>query len=427
MNSTKGKRERVGRMMMMHSNSREDIKEAYAGDIVAIAGLKETTTGDTLCDPNKPVVLERWTFPDPVIEIAVEPKTKSDQEKMSVASASASGCRRPVLPRQDRPRIRPDDHEGHGRASPRHPGRPHEARVQGRGEHRRSRRWPIARPSADAAEIDYTHKKQSGGSGQFARVKLAVRAAKPVQASCSKARSSAVRSEGIHPGRRKGHRSRSWKTVRWPASRSSTSRRRWSTVPTTMWTPPFWRSKSRVRVGVPRRASEGQGDPKAARADDEGRGCDPGRLYAGDVIGDLNSRRGQIQGTEPRGNAVAINAFVPLANMFGYVNTLRSACLRAARSTRCSSITMSRFRRRSQKIKRNTLKEIRPEPGQQLTRRQSRLRRAIKMAKAKFERNKPHVNIGTIGHVDHGKTTLTAAITMVWRKHPAVISRRMTD
>ena len=137
LNSTKGKRERVGRMMMMHSNNREEIDEAFAGDIIALAGLKDTTTGDTLCDPQKPVVLETMTFPEPVIEIAVEPKTKNDQEKMSQGLAPPGG-RGSVLPRRDRHRERPDDHEGHGRASSRHPGRPPEARVQGRGQYRRA-------------------------------------------------------------------------------------------------------------------------------------------------------------------------------------------------------------------------------------------------------------------------------------------------
>ena len=130
MNSTKGKRERVGRMVMMHSNKQDEITEAYAGDIVALAGLKETTTGDTLCDPNKPVVLETMTFPDPVIEIAVEPKTKADQEKMSVGLQRLA-AEDPSFRVETDHEVRPDDHERHGRASPRHPDRPSEARIQG--------------------------------------------------------------------------------------------------------------------------------------------------------------------------------------------------------------------------------------------------------------------------------------------------------
>src|SRR5204862_1307650 len=86
-NSTRDRKERIGRMLLMHANNREDIKEAYAGDIVALAGLKEARTGDTLCDPNKPVILEKMEFPEPVIEIAIEPKTKADQEKLGIALA----------------------------------------------------------------------------------------------------------------------------------------------------------------------------------------------------------------------------------------------------------------------------------------------------------------------------------------------------
>ncbi len=137
LNSTKGKRERVGRMMMMHSNNREEIDEAFAGDIIALAGLKETTTGDTLCDPQKPVVLETMTFPDPVIEIAVEPKTKADQEKMS-QGLQRLAAEDPSFRVETDIEFGTDDHEGDGRASPRHPRRPVEARVQGRGEHRRA-------------------------------------------------------------------------------------------------------------------------------------------------------------------------------------------------------------------------------------------------------------------------------------------------
>ena len=119
LNSTKDKRERVGRMVLMHANYREEIEEAYAGDIVAFVGLKDTRTGDTLCDPPKPVILEKMEFPEPVIEIAVEPNSKADQEKLGVGAAQARR-RGSVLPRLDRPGIGPDDHQGHGRAAPRH-------------------------------------------------------------------------------------------------------------------------------------------------------------------------------------------------------------------------------------------------------------------------------------------------------------------
>ena len=165
------RRERIGRMLLMHANNREDIKEAFAGDIVALVGLKDTRTGDTLCDPQKPVILERMEFPEPVIEIAIEPKSKADQEKMGSALQQARG-RGPVLPRHDRPGIRPDDHQGHGRAPSRHHGRHPEARPTRSRPMSARRRWPIARRSPRRAEIDYTHKKQTGGTGQFARVKI---------------------------------------------------------------------------------------------------------------------------------------------------------------------------------------------------------------------------------------------------------------
>jgi elongation factor G len=219
LNSTKGKKERIGRMMMMHSNNREEIEEAFAGDIIALAGLKDTTTGDTLCDPQKPVVLETMTFPDPVIEIAVEPKTKADQEKMS-ARPRASGRRGPVLPRGDRHRIRSDHHEGHGRTAPRHPGRPPQAGVQGRGQHRRAAgglsRDDLSRDRAST----YTHKKQSGGSGQFAEVKMVISPTEPGEGYSfeSKIVGGAVPKEYI-PGVEKGINGRSWTAVRSPASR----------------------------------------------------------------------------------------------------------------------------------------------------------------------------------------------------------------
>ena len=137
MNSTKDRKERVGRMLLMHANNREDIKEAFAGDIVALAGLKEVRTGDTLCDPQKPVILEKMEFPEPVIEIAIEPKSKADQEKLGVALAKLV-AEDPVIPRSHRPGIRPDDHQGHGRAAPGHQGRHPQAHLQSRRQYRRA-------------------------------------------------------------------------------------------------------------------------------------------------------------------------------------------------------------------------------------------------------------------------------------------------
>ena len=137
LNSTKDKKERVGRMLLMHANNREDIKEAYAGDIVALAGLKDTRTGDTLCDLQKPVILEKMEFPEPVIEIAIEPKSKADQEKLGVALAKLA-AEDPVVPRLDRPGIGPDHPQGDGRTASRHQGRHPEAHLQGRRQYRRA-------------------------------------------------------------------------------------------------------------------------------------------------------------------------------------------------------------------------------------------------------------------------------------------------
>ena len=136
-NSTKDRKERVGRMLLMHANNREDIKEAFAGDIVALAGLKEVRTGDTLCDPQKPVILEKMEFPDPVIEIAIEPKSKADQEKLGVALAKLV-AEDPSFRVTTDQEIRPDHHQGHGRTAPRHQGRHPQAHLQGRGQYRRA-------------------------------------------------------------------------------------------------------------------------------------------------------------------------------------------------------------------------------------------------------------------------------------------------
>src|SRR3546814_559483 len=170
MNTVKDTRERIGRMLLMHANSREDVKEARAGDIVAVAGLKNTTTGDTLCDPLKQVILERMEFPDPVIEVAVEPKSKADQEKMGVALNRLA---------QEDPSFRVSvDHES-GQTVIKGMGELHleilvdrmkrEFKVDANvGAPQVAYREAISR----TAEVDYTHKKQTGGSGQFARIKL---------------------------------------------------------------------------------------------------------------------------------------------------------------------------------------------------------------------------------------------------------------
>jgi elongation factor G len=222
MNTVKEKRERIGRMLQMHSNSREDIKEAFAGDIVAIAGLKETTTGDTLCDPLKPVILERMEFPDPVISIAVEPKTKATRKRWASRSTA-------WLPKIRRSASSSDEESGqtiigHGRIAPRHPRRPHEARVQGRGQYRRAAGCLPRDDHQGIADIDYTHKKQSGGSGQFARVKITLRAEPDGEDFVfeSTVVGGSFRRNTSRASKRAS--SRSWTPVRSPASRCSASR-----------------------------------------------------------------------------------------------------------------------------------------------------------------------------------------------------------
>ncbi len=317
-NTVKGKRERIGRMLQMHSNSREDIDEAFAGDIVALAGLKETTTGDTLCDPLKPVILERMEFPDPVIEIAIEPKTKADQEKMGIALNRLAA---------EDPSFRVKSDEESGQTIIAGMGELHldilvdrmkrEFKVEANvGAPQVAYRESITR----AAEIDYTHKKQSGGSGQFARVKIIF---EPHDGDDfifeSKIVGGSVPKEYI-PGVQKGIESvmGAGPLAGFPMLG----------VKATLIDGTYHDVDSSVLAfEIASRAAFREGAQKAGA-----QLLEPimkvevvtPEDYVGDVIGDLNSRRGQISGTEARGIATVVNAMVPLANMFGYVNSLRS-------------------------------------------------------------------------------------------------------
>ncbi|CAB4327793.1 MULTISPECIES: elongation factor G [unclassified Brucella] len=317
-NTVKGKRERIGRMLQMHSNSREDIDEAFAGDIVALAGLKETTTGDTLCDPLKPVILERMEFPDPVIEIAIEPKTKADQEKMGIALNRLAA---------EDPSFRVKSDEESGQTIIAGMGELHldilvdrmkrEFKVEANvGAPQVAYRESITR----AAEIDYTHKKQSGGSGQFARVKIIF---EPHDGDDfifeSKIVGGSVPKEYI-PGVQKGIESvmGAGPLAGFPMLG----------VKATLIDGAYHDVDSSVLAfEIASRAAFREGAQKAGA-----QLLEPimkvevvtPEDYVGDVIGDLNSRRGQISGTEARGIATVVNAMVPLANMFGYVNSLRS-------------------------------------------------------------------------------------------------------
>lgn len=318
-NTVKGKKERIGRMLQMHSNSREDIEEAYAGDIVALAGLKDTTTGDTLCDPLKPVILERMEFPDPVIQIAIEPKTKNDQEKMGLA-LNRLAAEDPSF------RVKTDEESG-------------QTIIAGMGELHldilvdRMRREFKVEANIGAPQVayretisrkheqDYTHKKQTGGTGQFARVKIVFEPNTESEEFSfeSKIVGGAVPKEYI-PGVEKGLLSvmGSGPFAGFPMIG----------VKATLVDGAFHDVDSSVLAfEIASRACFKEAAPKlgvqllepimkveVVTPED----------YVGNVIGDLNSRRGQIQGQEARGVAVVVNAMVPLANMFKYVDNLRS-------------------------------------------------------------------------------------------------------
>ncbi len=319
LNSVKENKERVGRMMMMHSNDREDIQEAYAGDIIAVAGLKRTTTGDTLCDTGKPVILERMEFPDPVIEIAVEPKTKSDQEKLGV------GLQR--LAAED-PSFRVSTDEESGQTIMAGMGELHldilvdrlkrefgvEANI---GQPQVAYREALAHP----VDIDYTHKKQSGGSGQFGRVKIKFQPLEPGEGIVfeNSVVGGNVPREYI-PGVEKGIRSMAetgllagFPVIDFKAELYDGA---YHDVDSSVMA---FEIASRAAF----RQIKEEGKLKLLEPIMKVEVVTPDE-YMGDVIGDLNSRRGMVQGTEMRGNANVVNAMVPLANMFGYVNDLRS-------------------------------------------------------------------------------------------------------
>ncbi|MCJ2180331.1 elongation factor G [Novosphingobium album (ex Hu et al. 2023)] len=319
LNSVKGKKEKVGRILEMHANERKDIDEAYAGDIVALAGMKETTTGDTLCAERAPIVLERMEFPEPVIELSVEPKTKADQEKMGVALNRLSA---------EDPSFRVStDHES-GQTIIKGMGELHLDIIVDRMRREFKVEANVGAPQvayreylAKAVDVDYTHKKQSGGTGQFGRVKVKVT---PGERGSGITFTDEVKGGNIPkeyiPAIEKGMRET---------------------------------AETGSLVGFPiidfdivlYDGAYHDVDSSALAFEIAGRGCmrevaqkagikllEPimkvevvtPEEYLGDVIGDMNSRRGQIQGTDSRGNAQVVEAHVPLANMFGYVNQLRS-------------------------------------------------------------------------------------------------------
>jgi elongation factor G len=319
LNSTRDKKERVGRMLAMHANNREDVKEAFAGDIVALAGLKDTRTGDTLCDPLKsPVILEKMEFPNPVIEQAIEPKSKADQEKLGVALAK-------MVAEDPSFTVQTDQESG-------------QTIMKGMGELHLDIKVDILRRTykVDAnigapqvayreslgrkADIDYTHKKQTGGTGQFARIKVLFEPGEPGSGFVfeSKIVGGNVPKEFI-PGVEKGLESakENGLLAGFPVI----------DVKATLYDGAYHEVDSSVLAfEIAARAAfrelREKGAPKLLEPIMKVEVLTPDE-YLGDVIGDLNSRRGQIQGTDQRGNAQVITAFVPLANMFGYVSNLR--------------------------------------------------------------------------------------------------------
>jgi elongation factor G len=319
LNSTKGRNERVGRMMMMHSNNREEISEAFAGDIIALGGLKDTTTGDTLCDKAGAVVLETMTFPDPVIEIAVEPKTKGDQEKMSQGLARLAA---------EDPSFRVETDIESGQTIMKGMGELHLDILVDRLKREFKVEANIGAPQVayretigHEVEHSYTHKKQSGGSGQFAEVKLIITPTEPGEGYSFESRvvGGSVPKEYI-PGVEKGIKSvmDSGPLAGFPVIdfKVALIDGKFHDVDSSVLAFEI-AGRMGMREGM-RKAGAKLLEPmmkvEVVTPED----------YTGGIIGDLTSRRGQVSGQEPRGNAVAISAFVPLANMFGYINTLRS-------------------------------------------------------------------------------------------------------
>jgi len=318
-NSVKDKKERIGRMLLMHANKRDDIKEAYAGDIIALAGLKDTTTGDTLCDSSNPIVLENMEFPEPVIELAVEPKTKVDIEKMGLALARLA---------MEDPSFKVSSDPESGQTIIKGMGELHleiivdrlkrEFKVEANvGEPQVAYRETITKP----CDIEYTHKKQSGGAGQFAKVKIKFEPTEDHTGFefCNTVVGGNVPKEYI-PGVEKGLRSAMDAGVL--AGYPVTG------VKATLYDGAYHEVDSNVMCfEIAARAAFREGMRQA-----DARLLEPimkvevvtPEEYMGDIIGDLNSRRGLVNGMDQRGNARVVDAFVPLANMFGYVNTLRS-------------------------------------------------------------------------------------------------------
>ncbi len=319
LNSSKNQKERIGRMLLMHSNTREEIKDAKAGDIVALVGLKNVTTGDTLCDPSKKVILEKMEFPDPVIEVAVEPKTKADYEKMGQALGRLA---------QEDPSFRVTSDEESGQTIIKGMGELHLEILVDRMKREFKVEADVGAPQVayretitKDVEVDYTHKKQSGGAGQFARVKMKF---KPLDRNSGVKFVNTVVGGNIPkeyiPGVEKG--------INFAAQNGVIAGYNVIDFEAEVHDGAFHDVDSSVLAfeiasRAAFREAVGKAGPKLLEPMMKVEVVTP-EDYMGDIIGDLNSRRGQIEKMEDRGNAKVVSSVVPLANMFGYVNNLRS-------------------------------------------------------------------------------------------------------
>jgi len=319
LNSTSGKKESIGRMLLMHANNREEIKEANAGDIVALVGLKDVTTGETLCDPLKPIILEKMDFPDPVIEVAVEPKTKVDHEKMGIALGRLA---------QEDPSFRVTNDEESGQTIIKGMGELHLEILVDRMKREFKVEANVGAPQvayretiSKSADVDYYHKKQSGGAGQFARVKISFDPGEPGSGYefINKIKGGNIPTDYI-PGVQKGliAQQQSGVIAGFPCIdfKATLNDGAYHDVDSSVLAFEI-AARAAFREGI------AKANPVLLEPIMKVEVLTPEK-YMGDVIGDLNSRRGQVQEMNTRGNANVVNAMVPLANMFGYVNNLRS-------------------------------------------------------------------------------------------------------
>lgn len=319
LNSTKEKKERIGRMLLMHAKSREDITEAKAGDIVALCGLKDTMTGDTLCESSSQILLEKMEFPEPVIEVAIEPNSKADQEKMGIALGRLAA---------EDPSFRISSDENTGQTIIKGMGELHLEIIVDRMLREFKVNATVGSPQVayketitKESDVDYLHKKQTGGSGQFARVMIKF---EPLEAGSGfvfeeKIFGGAIPKEYI-PGVQKGLE----------AARKSGVVAGFDMIDfkATLYDGAFHDVDSSVlafEVASKAAFKEGiaKANPKLLEPIMSVEVVTP-EEYMGDIIGHINSKRGQVSSMDPRGNANVIKAMVPLSEMFGYISDLRS-------------------------------------------------------------------------------------------------------